>query len=374
MAERASQKRNKKKGAKKGKLIILVIELIVIVAMFFVAYQVFKITKPKTGPTTIELDKTQLEIPEEVKENVVMKGYRNIALFGVDATTDAQLYTGSNSDSIMIASINMDTGAIKLVSVYRDTFLNIDDTNTFTKCNAAYARGTVNGMKLKGGANPAIKMLNKNLDLDIEDFVTVGYKGLRELVDGLGGIYIDIDEVELGHINNYQITIAEKVLKCVYTPVTETGYQKLDGLQAAAYCRIRYGGGDDFKRASRQREVLKAIEEQAKKADLNTLTKIFNDVIDDVYTSIDKEDILDLIKNISKYHISEEGGFPNENMRTTGNIGAKGSCVIPVNLESNVVWLHQFLFEDQEYTVTDRVKEYSKHIEEETYEYLHKKQ
>ena len=91
-------------------------------------------------------------------------------------------------------------------------------------------------------------------------------------------------------------------------------------------------------------------------------------------STIDKDDIMDLIKNISKYHIEEEGGFPNENMRTTANIGAKGSCVIPVDLEKNVIWLHHFLFEDQEYTVTDRVKEYSKHIEEETYEYLHKKQ
>ena len=373
MAEK-KKSTSKKKGTSKSKLIILAVEIVVIIAMFLVAYQVFKMTKPKQGPTTIELNKEELDITEEVKEREEMKGYRNIALFGVDATSDAQLYTGSNSDSIMIASINMDTGAIKLVSVYRDTFLNIDDTNTFTKCNAAYSRGTVNGSKLKGGATPAIRMLNKNLDLDIEDFVTVGYKGLKEVVDGLGGIYIDIDEVELGHINNYQITIAEKVLKCDYVPVTETGYQKLDGLQAAAYCRIRYGGGDDFKRASRQREVLKAIEAQAKKADLNTLTKVFNEVIDDVYTSIDKDDIMDLIKNISKYHIEEEGGFPNENMRTTANIGAKGSCVIPVDLEKNVIWLHHFLFEDQEYTVTDRVKEYSKHIEEETYEYLHKKQ
>ncbi len=367
--------KSSKSGSKKvGKFILLAIELIVIVAMFYIVSRVWKVTEPeKSGPQTVVLDndKLQLEIPEEVKENVQMKGYRNIALFGVDATNDAELYSGSRTDSIMIASINMDTGAIKLVSVYRDTYLNTDDTNYYAKCNSAYSIGKVNGVDLKGGPTPAIMMLNKNLDLDITDFVTVGYKALRELVDGLGGIYIDIDKTELQHINNYQITIAEKVLKCSYVPVTETGYQKLDGLQAAAYCRIRYGGGDDYKRAWRQREVLKAIEEQAKKADLNTLTDVFGVVVKDIFTSLDQEDMLDLIKNITKYHITEEGGFPEETMRTTGTLGAKGDCVIPVDLESNVVWLHQFLFEDADYVVSDKVKEYSQQIKADASKYIH---
>ena len=109
----------------------------------------------------------------------------------------------------MIASINMDTGDIKLVSVYRDTYLNIG-TDSYQKCNAAYSYG---------GAEQAVKMLNMNLDMDITNFVTVGYKGLSEVIDGLGGVYIDVDSEEIKHINNYQIGIAE-VLKCDYTPVT----------------------------------------------------------------------------------------------------------------------------------------------------------
>lgn len=194
---------------------------------------------------------------------------------------------------------------------------------------------------------------------------------LSEVIDGLGGVYIDVDSEEIKHINNYQIGIAE-VLKCDYTPVTETGMQLLNGLQATAYCRIRYTAGNDFKRAARQREVIQAIEDQAKKADYATLSKVFNSAIDDIYTSLDSKDILDLLGNISNYRIVDEGGFPEETMRDTGNIGAKGSCVIPVNLESNVVWLHQFLFDDANYSVTSNVKEYSNKIESDTSPYMNK--
>jgi LCP family protein required for cell wall assembly len=191
------------------------------------------------GPKVTVLETEELQIPEEVQQDETMKGYMNIALFGVDATKESLLYKGSRSDSIMIASINMDTGDIKLVSVYRDTYLNIG-TDSYQKCNAAYSYG---------GAEQAVKMLNMNLDMDITNFVTVGYKGLSEVIDGLGGIYIDVDSEEIKHINNYQIGIAE-VLKCDYTPVTETGMQLLNGLQATAYCRIRYTAGNDFKRAA----------------------------------------------------------------------------------------------------------------------------
>lgn len=366
----AEQKRSSSTGAQgkktsakqraareKRKVVIFAIELIIILIMIAVLYLV--LNKAKEGPKVTYLEPEKLEIHEEVQENVTMKGYMNIALFGVDAETESQLYKNSRSDSTMIASINMDTGDIKLVSVYRDTYLNIG-TDEYRKCNAAY---------FLGGAEQAVKMLNMNLDLDITDFVTVGYKGLSEVINGLGGIYIDVDSEELKHINNYQIGIAE-VLKCDYNKVTETGYQLLDGLQATAYCRIRYTKGDDFKRASRQREVIMAIEEQAKKADAATLVKVFNDVIGDVYTSISSDTILELIGNIANYQIVDQSGFPEESMRTVANVGAKGSSVIPLDLESNVVWLHQFLFDDQSYEVTDSVREYSEKIKSDTTPYL----
>lgn len=362
----ANQKRtNKGKGMSKRKMIVFGVELVVILAMVTVLY--FVMTASSEGPTVTTLDPEELEIPEEIKtakeedpENK-MRGYMNIALFGVDARTDKQLLKGSRSDATMIASVNLDTGDIKLVSVYRDTYLNIGGDD-YRKCNAAYSFG---------GAEQAIKMLNMNLDMDIENFVTVGYKGLSEVIDGLGGVYIDVDSAELKHINSYQIDISN-VLKCDYIPVTETGYQLLNGLQATAYCRIRYTAGDDFKRTSRQREVIKAIEEQAKKTDLATLTKVFNNAIDDIYTSLDTDDILKLLEKIADYQIVEEGGFPREDMRTVANIGAVGSSVIPTDLESNVVWLHQFLFGDEDYAVTDKVRECGETIATKTRQYIEK--
>ncbi|WP_300660903.1 LCP family protein [uncultured Acetatifactor sp.] len=361
MYERKGAAKRKGSARQKRKMVLFGFEIAVIMIMLGVLYLVMN--ESSEGPKMAELDPQVLEIHEEIQllkeEGGTMQGYKNIALFGLDAESESQLYKSSHSDSIMIASVNMDTGDIKLVSVYRDTYLNLG-TDYYWKATQAY---------FSGGAEQAVKMLNMNLDMDITDFVAVGYKGLRDVIDGLGGIYIDVDSVELQHINNYQIGVST-VLKCDYTPVKETGYQLLDGLQATAYCRIRYGGGDDFKRTSRQREVLKALEERAKETDLVTLTKVFNDCIGNIYTSLDSKDILELLADIGKYSIVEENGFPQEEFRTVGNIGAKGSCVIPTDLESNVVWLHQFLFDDEDYTVTESVKEYGKQIETETSAYL----
>lgn len=363
-----------KTSKSKSKIIIFAIEILLILIMLAVLFLVM--TKTGEGPKVVELDKDNLGINEAAQDNnqsgdgtavtgtqIVDTGYTNIALFGVDATTPSGLYKGSRSDCIMIASINMDTGDIKLVSVYRDTYLNLG-TDTYNKCNHAYSGG---------GAEQAIKMLNMNLDLDITNFIAVNYQSLIDLIDGLGGIYIDVDKNELKHINNYQITINKDLNLGGYTPVTETGYQKLNGLQATAYCRIRYDiSGGDFGRASNQREVIKAIEEQAKKTDAATLTKVFTQVVDEIYTSIDSKDLLELVSNINNYRIVDEGGFPEESMRTTGNIGAKGSCVIPLDLESNVVWLHQFLFEDADYTVSSTVKECSDKVKEDTSKYINR--
>lgn len=289
-----------------------------------------------------------------------MKGYRNIALFGVDSTTGA-LTKNTRSDTIMIASINQDTGECKLVSVYRDTYLNLSN-DSYNKCNAAYA---------KGGPEQAINMLNMNLDMNITDFVTVGFAGLTDTIDALGGVNIDVDDSEISHLNNYQLCIAED-LKREYTPVKETGYQLLDGLQATGYCRIRYTAGDDFKRAERQREVLTAVADQAKKASLPKLTETANSVFEEVYTSLDLSEIIDMLGNVGTYYISETSGFPQEDMRATGTIGSKGSCVIPLSLEENVKWLHKFLFNADDYEPSETVKKCSEKIYEETNGYMNK--
>ena len=291
-----------------------------------------------------------------------MKGYRNIALFGVDSRT-GDLANKTRTDTIIIASINEETKEVKLVSVYRDTYLNqMGSTSNFGKCNAAYAYG---------GADQAIKMLNANLDMDITDFVTIGFEGLRDVVDALGGVYIDVDSEEIKHLNNYQIGMVESMSDVsTYTPVTETGYQVLNGLQATAYCRIRYTAGNDFKRTERQREVIKACLETAKTVNPTALASISQNVFSEVYTSLKLDEIIDLLKDITSYSIVDEAGFPTEGKITTGTIGSAGSCVIPLDLEDNVVWLHSFLFNESDYKPSSNVADFSSVIKSDTSPYI----
>lgn len=385
-AKTAAMKRKSRR-----KLIIFMFEVLIILIMLVGIWAASRISSE--GPKIMRIDTEQLAVPEEIKEakeqgESTMLGYRNIALFGVDATNEKEVEKNSRSDTIMIASINMDTGDIRLVSVYRDTYLNIgrsdnESSDTYTKCNAAYA---------KGGPTRAIRMLNTNLDMDIEDFVTIGYNSLIDVVDGLGGVWVEIKQNEISYLNDYQKSIVVqwkygvkgsgekgeiteedlKVLKSSdYTPVKEPGYQLLNGLQAAAYCRIRYVG-NDYARTERQRTVLKAIQDQALKSDLNTLTKLFNKVVGQVYTSLSKEEMLEMLGKIADFKIVDETGFPKEGEFVTGNIGASGSCIIPQDLEENVIWLHEFLFSDENYQVTEGVKERSQAVESRTEKYLNR--
>ena len=354
------KKSGKKAQAKKQRrrIILFIVEIIILIIAVMVLYMVLA----GTGTGKVELKEKDIIINETVQEaeETTMKGYRNIALFGVDSTTGA-LTKNTRSDTIMIASINQDTGDCKLVSVYRDTYLNLSN-DSYNKCNAAYA---------KGGPEQAINMLNMNLDMNITDFVTVGFAGLTDAIDALGGVDIEVDESEISHLNNYQLCIAED-LKREYTPVTEIGRQRLDGLQATGYCRIRYTAGDDFKRAERQREVLSAVADQAKKASLPKLTETANSVFEEVYTSLDLSEIVDMLGDVGAYNITATDGFPQEDMRVTGTIGSKGSCVIPTSLEDNVKWLHKFLFDADNYEPSETVKQCSEKIYEETNGYLTK--
>lgn len=353
---RKSSGRQAKTKKKRRRMVLFIIEIFVLLIMLVVLYGVLK--TEKIGKITI--NEEDIVINEEVEANAAMKGYRNIALFGVDARNGA-LGKGTRTDTIMIASINEDTKEVKLISVYRDTYLNLGN-DSYNKANSAYA---------KGGPEQAINMLNMNLDMNITDYATVGFAGLIDTVDELGGVMIEVDEAEIDHLNNYQIGLAEDLDRS-YTPVKSTGLQLLDGMQATAYCRIRYTKGDDFKRAERQREVLLAVAEEAKKASATTLNSIANKVFPQVSTSLSLDEILSLLGSIAEYEVGENTGFPFESNRTTGNIGSKGSCVVPYSLEENVELLHAYLFESETYTVSDSVSEYSDKVASDTSAYVGK--
>ncbi len=356
------RRRGPKRRDKKRAFIVLGVELVLLILLIVAAWFLFGgVGVDKVGKVNLDEETISASVNSGVEENEEMTGYTNIALFGVD-DRGGRLDKKTRSDSIIIASINNATHEIKLVSVYRDTYLNLSN-DSYNKCNAAYAAG---------GPEQAISMLNMNLDMDITDFITVGFGGLTDIVNQLGGIEINVEENEITHLNNYQSTMAsEKELNMKYTPVTEPGLQTLDGLQATAYCRIRYTAGDDFKRAERQRTVLMAILEKAKTASATDLVKVANSVFGETYTSFDLDEIInDYLPNITKYSVVSNDGFPMADMRSTGTMGKKGSCVLPVTLATNVKWLHEFLFDDTSYEVSSSVQKYSDKIAADVAEYI----
>ncbi len=341
---------------------LLIAEICMLVAAVVILYVVVTATdEVERRP----IDKGRIIINKEVKqtqkkkkeEQKVSKGYHNIALFGVDAR-DGQLGRGTRSDTIIIASINLDTQEIKLVSVFRDTYLNLSN-DTYNKCNAAYAQG---------GPEQAISMLNMNLDLDITDYVTVGFGGLIDSIDALGGIEMEIQDAEISHLNNYQLTMAEE-LGVDYTPIEHSGKQLLNGMQATAYCRIRYTKGDDFRRAERQRDVLTAMVEKAKEASVSSLKEMVTAILPEVETSLGVNDIVSVLGTVAGYNVVASDGFPFEDGRVGATVGSKGSCVIPVDLTDNVTALHELLYPGTEYQPSQQVHSISLEIAALTMEY-----
>lgn len=336
-------KKAKKKKKRHRLLKVLGVLLILILLLYAIGTIALRLLGIQTTLTGLS------DLNEGVAESTAMSGYTNIALFGVDSR-DEDLGEGNRTDVMILASINNLTGDIKLVSVYRDTYLDIGDGN-YQKANAAYAYG---------GAAQAINMLNTNLDLDITDYATIGFVGVADLIDAVGGVEITVTEEEIEHLNNYQLTMAQE-MGVSYTEVTTAGTQTLNGLQAVAYCRIRYTDGGDFQRTERQKEVLTKAFSKLKSSGPLTIIQAATDLSDEIETSLSTSEIVSLAMKVFMYDITDTNGFPNEDLRTTGYIG-DASCVIPITLSANVTWLHEYLFDDTGYEPSDTVQEISAYI------------
>lgn len=302
--------------------IILIILLLIIGSVaVFVVNKLNKINY-------VEISKEEIEVNTGVEEN--LSGYRNIALFGIDTRDDT--YEGSRSDCIMIASINHDTKEIKIVSVYRDTYLNIPGRG-LDKVNHAYSYG-----------GPALSMstLNTNLDLDITEFATVNFTATKDIINAIGGVEIEVTDAEAKSIPR----------------ITKGGKYLLDGEQALAYGRIRKIDSD-YKRTERMRTVVMAVFEKAKTMSITELNKLANQLLPEIYTNISATEILALIPKIYSYSIVESQGWPYETRGITLGGVWYGP---PVNLAKNVAELHKTLFGKTEYVPTETVQEISNNI------------
>ena len=345
------KKKLTKKQRQKRKLILFAVEFVVLL-LLLVALYVWSILSKVNFE---DFSKEDAGINEDLDERL-LKDYTNIAIFGLDSRPGTS-YDSGLIDVVMIASIDNDTKEVRLVSVYRDTYLSVGKGN-YNKINSAFA---------KGGAKNAVQALNTNLDLNITDYVCVDWNALIETIDALGGVEIEVQDNEVSYINSYVDDTADWVKGADRAHVSSAGLQTLNGTQATAYARIRYTAGDDFMRAARQRIVLQAMMDKVKSAKVGTLVDIVNEVVDDISTSFTVPELVSLASSVQKYSIAGTTGFPFQ--LTAGTFNGN-DLVVPVELDKNVEQLHEYLFasEDsqEQYEVSDSVKKISDYIKEST--------
>lgn len=348
--KKGTSKRSKKR--KKAKMITFAIEAAILIVLLVVLY-VLNRTELLSKVTYDEevVQESVNELAEETLE--VMEEYTNIALFGLDTRQAGSLGKGNRSDTIMVASINNDTKDVKIVSIYRDSYLNLAN-DKYRKCNEAYS---------VGGPEQAVAMLNMNLDLKIDHYMSVDFLAVSEVVDLLGGIEIDVDEYEIEHLNNYTVETS-KVTGKKTQKLTKTGLQNLDGVQATSYCRIRYTAGDDFKRTERQREVLETIAKKAKTMSVSQLDEIIKKVFPMCATNMTVDQLLAIAADGLSYNIVGTSGFPFDVV--TDSVGSAGSCVVPVDMEKNVSQLHKYLYDAENYQPSETVVKISDKIKNDT--------
>ncbi len=351
-ARRGGSRKAQKKKTRRTIIVVEIVVLLVLLVIFFLWNKFGKVNWDKINMDDIEVNNLDTETEE------LLSNYTTLALFGVDNRSNGDLDTG-NSDTIILVSINNDTKEVRMVSVQRDTYLQVSD-DTYRKCNYAYNHG---------GVEQAISMLNTNLDLKISGYVSVDFYALAKIVDDLGGLELEVTQkmIDTNNPETGQNALAgyiaevENVLK--YYPNEEDyfkmsdcyfdspGTYTLNGAQVVGYCRNRYAVDNDYGRAENQRTVIKLIVEKAKKADIGTLNDIADDVFPEISTSLSLTQILSMATSVGDYQIGESSGFPFALKGMT--LGKKGFVAVPCTLTSNVVELHKFLYDQDNYDATD---------------------
>ena len=342
----------KKKKMNKGLKIFLIILLILFIIVAGLGVAGYTFVNGKIGKMQKEnIDPTAVGINEETKQE--LKGYRNIALLGIDSRAD-DYGLGNRSDCIIIASINQETNEVKLISVYRDTYVYVTESGKerLDKITHAYSYG---------GAQNTLKSLNEALDLNITEFVTVNFDAVIAAVDSLGGVYIDIDSSEVNYINDY-IDATSESSGVKSSHITHAGNQKLDGVQAVSYSRVRYTAGGDYKRTERMRTVVEAMLSKAKTLGIGQLNSFADTILPKIRTNISSSEIWGLVPKLASFKVTGSLGWPYE----TKGVTLDRWYGVPVTLQSNVEKLHKEAFGQDDYEASDTVKEMSAAIVKKT--------
>lgn len=366
-------KKNYKKSRKYKKMrrrkIIFGIEITVLLILSGILFVYAWINRSMDKMNHDTLDSSQIQINSEVKANTdlsQMSGTQVIALVGVDArgVEGSELAESMNSDTIILCCIDHDKQEIRMVSIMRDTWMNMakytDEYYEFDKANSAYNRG---------GPESMLSMLNTNLDFALTDYVTVNFKALADAIDVLGGLDIEMTNAECVHANNYNREVSEaQGVEYEAIPYDEdlgddySEVRHVSGALATSYARIRYGGGDDAKRTSRQRIVINLMVQKLKQ-NPTKIPEILDKVMGNVSTSLTKNEILELGMHAVTYTMGTSYAYPFQLCYGENVVNALGEdVVIPVTLEFNVRELHEYLYPGLSYEPSAAVTEYSDYI------------
>lgn len=322
---------------------MLLIILIAILCIFFTYFLAFRKDSDKTKDETTSLVKDV----ENTKDKDTSENSEQFVIFGVDSTTN-QLGKGTRSDSILLVNVDHVTKKIKVASIFRDCFVNIKG-HGLDKITHAHSFG---------GPQLALDTVNTNFDLNLDKYITVNFINVIDIVNDLNGIELDITKAELKHINSIIDGLNTEV-KHKSAHITTAGKQKINGVQAVAYSRIRSTAGGDYKRSERQRTVLFKLFSKAKTMNPLELVDITNEMLKKISSNYSSGEVTDLLYSLSNYKIEGMKGFP------TKLWGGKINGIwygVPVTLESNVKDLHQYLYSDKSYRVSEKVKSISNEI------------
>ena len=321
------------------KVISIIVLVIIVLALFVVGYAYSKLAMIDRVDTVSKEDLSCVDVD----------GYVNILLLGVDSR-DMDNINGAGADAIMVLSLEEETGNVKLMSLYRDTYMKFGDSGSY---------GKITDANRIGGPELMMQTLNQTLDLNIHQFVVVNFKIVADLVNAVDGITVNVEDYEIQQLNKYTAQTAANIGQKEYKLVEQPGKQKLEGVQAVSYGRIRKGVGDDFKRTERMRVVISKVFSKLQKATPKELNKLLNKMLPQVQTNIKTKDMLILASQLPNYKISGSEGWPYD--VTTGYIGGI-SYVFANDLLSNTIALHDKMFGQKDYIPSPVVNEINNEI------------
>ena len=258
-------------------------------------------------------------------QNLQDGNIENILLIGSDRRSSSE---NGRSDSMMIVSLNHDTGKIHIVSLMRAMYVNIPRASgdTWGMLNAAYSWG---------GTDLLIKTIETNFRISIDHYVVVDFSSFMTAVDLVGGVRIKLTSAEAQYLTT---TLGDTFTAGTYT---------LNGKQALTYSRIRKID-NDFIRTSRQRNVIIALIDKAKTLNLSQLLELANRILPAVSTDLTNSEVMDYLSQaltILNYPISQRM-LPIENeagKSFTGRIYVNGREMYKVDFIANIKALHEFL-------------------------------